>query len=74
MKMDIKKHAIYNGSSFVYRIIETVANSATIDSVIGMVSQRQLSFINGRINIKIPLTTSPLATETMNEALGFSSA
>lgn len=55
--------------------METTANIEVIASVIGIESQIELGVkITGRIIIKIPLNTIPLAKEIVTETAGFSVA
>ena len=59
-------------SSFVYFLTAAAAQNITISSVIGIASHRDSAPASaGRIKIRIPLTTNPLPTDTINAAVGF---
>ena len=61
----------YPGNARVALQIVRTAYAAVSSSVIGMASHSRFLPASGRSMIKIPLTTSPRATDTTKAAFGF---
>lgn len=68
----MKMRHYLQGNALVYFRIFITAYIITINSVIGIANQIELTLTNtGRVKISMPLIISPLATDTTNAALGF---